>query len=48
MIKDDIRNCRIMNEYQLKYIKELSHEYKNELFDIYNNCLKLMNDLSLS
>jgi hypothetical protein len=45
MIKDDIRNSRILNEYQMKYIKELSHEYKNELFDIFNECLKLFNDL---
>jgi hypothetical protein len=45
MIKDDIRNCRVLNEYQLKYIKELSHESKNELFDIYNTCTKLYNDI---
>ena len=45
MIKDDIRNCRILNEYQLNYIKELSHECKNELFDIYNICTKLYNDI---
>jgi hypothetical protein len=35
IIKDDIRNLRPLNEYQLKYIKNLSHEYKNELFDIF-------------
>jgi len=44
IIKDDIRNFRVLNEYQLKYIKDLSHHYKNELFDIYNSCIKLYND----
>jgi hypothetical protein len=45
IIKDDVRNCRVLNEYQLKYIKELSHECKNELFDIYNRCIKMYNDV---
>ena len=44
IIKDDIRNLRPLNEYQLKYIKDLSHEYKNELFDIFNDCVKVFND----
>jgi len=44
MIKDDIRNFRVLNEFQLKYIKELSDEHKNELFDIYNNCVKSFNN----
>jgi hypothetical protein len=46
IIKDDIRNCRILNEYQLKYIKEVcSTEEKNILIDIYNICIKSINDL---
>lgn len=45
IIKDDVRNCRVLNDYQLNYIKELSHECKDELFDIYNNCTKLYNDI---
>ena len=45
IIKDDIRNFRILNEYQLEYIKNLSHECKNELFDIYNKCTNLYNDI---
>jgi len=45
MIKDDIKNFRILNEYQLKYIKELSSEYKDELFEIYNKCTILFNDI---
>jgi hypothetical protein len=45
IIKDDVRNCRILNEYQMKYIKEVPEECKNELFDIFNECLKVLNDL---
>jgi len=45
IIQDDIRNCRILNEYQIKYIKDLPDELKNELFDIFNECLKILNDL---
>lgn len=41
IIKDDIRNFRELNKYQLDYIKTLSHEDKNYLFDIYNQCSKL-------
>jgi hypothetical protein len=39
MIKDDIRNYRPLNKYQLEYIKNLDHDQKNELFDIYNECI---------
>jgi hypothetical protein len=39
IIKDDIKNLRALNKYQLDYIKKLSHEDKNELFDIFNSCL---------
>ena len=39
IIKDDIRNFRQLNKYQLEYIKELSHEDKNELLELYNNCI---------
>ena len=45
IIKDDIRNCRVLNKYQLDYIKNLTDESKNELFDIFNDCLKLLNDI---
>jgi hypothetical protein len=45
MIKDDIRNCRLLNGYQLKYIEGLSHECKDEIIGIYNNCIKLYNDI---
>jgi hypothetical protein len=45
IIKDDIRNCRILNEYQLKYIKELPEDLKNELFELFNSCIKIFNDI---
>ena len=41
IIKDDIRNFRELNHYQLDYIKLLTHEQNNDLFDIYNQCSKL-------
>ena len=44
IIKDDIRNYRALNEYQLKYVKELSHENKNELFDLFNKCMKIFGE----
>lgn len=45
IIKDDIRNCKSLNKYQLDYIKQLSHEKKNELFDIFNICIDILNKL---
>lgn len=45
IIKDDIRNFRILNSYQMEYIKNLSHEQKNELFDLFNSCLDTINSL---
>jgi hypothetical protein len=45
IIKDNIRNFRELNKYEMEYIKKLSHEDKNTLFDIYNNCTKLYNDI---
>lgn len=44
IIKDDIKNCRILNSYKLKFIKDLSHEHKDELLDIYNECIMVFND----
>lgn len=39
IIKDDIRNFRKLNQFQMEYIKQLPDEYKNELLDIFNLCL---------
>ena len=48
IIKHDIRNLRPLNEIQLKYIKELPSEEKNELFDIFNICILAINDIMKS
>jgi hypothetical protein len=43
IIKDDIRNFRKLNTYQLKYIQEqLDDHSKNELLTIYNNCVNAL------
>ena len=42
IIKDDIRNCRILNNYQLEYIKQIHDEYKYELIEIFNDCVKML------
>ena len=43
IIKDDIRNFRKLNTYQLKYIQEqLDHHFKNELLTIYDDCLNTL------
>jgi len=38
IIKDDIRNFRKLNEYQLDYIKNLSKEDAYEIILIYDKC----------
>jgi hypothetical protein len=45
IIQDDIRNFRPLNEYQIKYIKELPDDLKNGLFDIFNESVKAMIEL---
>lgn len=39
IIKDDIRNCRKLNAYQITYIKNLKEDYKNELIELLNQSL---------
>jgi hypothetical protein len=49
VIKDDIRNSRKLNEYQLNYIEKLDEERKFEIIKLFNDCsaalVSLMNDL---
>jgi hypothetical protein len=33
-----------LNKYQINYIKNLSHEEKNDLFDIFNECVRIFNE----
>lgn len=47
IIKDDIRNMRILNNYQMEYMKQLSHDEKNELFELFIKCLRTINDILL-
>ena len=44
-LQHDIRNIKVLNELQMEFIKTLSHEYKNELFEIYNDCIRLFNEV---
>jgi hypothetical protein len=45
IIKDDIRNLRPLNKYQLEYIKQMNSEDKTALIEIFNQSLKVVNDL---
>lgn len=45
LIKHHIRNIQVLNEVQMQYIKTLPPETKNELFEIYNDCIRLFNDI---
>lgn len=46
IIKDDIRNMRPLNIQQMEYITtQISDDKKNELFDIFNQCLTTINDV---
>jgi len=43
IIKDDIRNLRKLNRYQLSFIKyNLSDEDKNEIIELMNSCIEYM------
>ena len=44
-LQRDIRNIKVLNELQMQFIKTLSHESKNELFEIYNECIRLFNEV---
>jgi hypothetical protein len=48
VIKDDIRNCRKLNKYQLEYISNINEEHKYELILVFNECvgnfIELLND----
>lgn len=45
IIKDDIRNYRPLNMYKMDYIKTLPDRDKNDLIDLFNDCIKTMGDL---
>jgi len=45
LLKFYIRNIRVLNQTQMEFIKTLPHETKDELFEIYNQCIQLFNDV---
>ena len=46
IIKDDIRNFRKLNDYQMNYIKNnLSENEKNEIFDEFNKVLESIQNI---
>lgn len=46
IIKDDIRNLRKLNKYQLSYIKyDIDDNSKNEIIDIFNHSIGSVSDL---
>jgi hypothetical protein len=45
IIKDDIRNYRPLNKYQMEYILGIQDEYKNELLILFNKCINAFTDL---
>jgi hypothetical protein len=40
-----IRNYRVLNKHKLQYIKNLPNDCKDELFDIFNDCLVFINEV---
>jgi hypothetical protein len=49
IIKDDIRNFRKLNTYQVEYIKnKLNDHEKNEIIDIFNDAFSSLIDVWLS
>lgn len=45
MLKDDIRNCRPLSEYQLLLIEKLTDEQKIEIIKLYNSIIVSLEDI---
>lgn len=45
MIQHHIRNLQVLNEIQMQYVKSLPPELKDELLEVYNQCIQLFNDV---
>ena len=45
IIKDDIINVRVLNKYQMEYIKTITDEHKYELIKLFNNGVKYFNEV---
>ena len=48
LVQIHIRNIQILNETQLQFVQSLPHEQKNELLRIYNECIRLFNEVMMS
>jgi len=48
LIQIHIRNIQILNETQLQFVQSLPHERKNELLRIYNECIRLFNEVMMT
>ena len=44
IIKDNIKNCRPLTDYQIEYVLNMSDYEKNELIMLYNDCTKTYNE----
>jgi hypothetical protein len=44
MLKDSIRNCKKLNEYELLAISRLSDDEKMEIIKLYNTVLSILVD----
>lgn len=45
MIQHHIRNIQVLNEHQMQYVKSLPPDLKDELLEVYNQCIQLFNDV---
>lgn len=45
VVKDDIRNIRKLNKYQLEYIKKLSHDEKFEIINLMNETITTVSEI---
>lgn len=45
IIKDDIRNMRPLKPFQLEYLKNIDSIKKDEIINLFNECIKCVEDL---
>lgn len=45
VIKDTIRNYKLLNAEQLKYVKQLNDKKKNEIIDLFNVIVDSMSEM---
>ena len=45
IIMDDIRNYRTLNKLKLDYVSKLSHEQKQTIIEVFNECMAMVEDI---